>query len=287
MKDRIFRAVIFFCAFSIILLTAAIFLTLASGSVLVFKSQGIDFLFSGIWNPAEDHFGIVPFFAGTMITSFLSLFLSLPFSISVGILLGEYIKKGKIAIFLQNLTDLMAGIPSVIYGFWGLFFLVPVVQKIEMKLNVTPYGVGIITASIILSIMIIPYTASLSREVISLVPEDLKEAAYSLGATRWEVIRHIILPYAKSGIFAGILLSFGRAAGETMAVTMVIGNRDEVPKSLFDPANTMASVIANQFAEATSDLYISALIGVGFMLFVITTVINIAGRYVIKRLEVR
>jgi phosphate transport system permease protein len=228
----------------------------------------------------------MPFLAGTLLTSFLALLFSLPFSLAIAIFLGEYFTSGKIALFFQNTTSLLAGIPSVIYGFWGLFVLVPLVRKIEIKLGVLPYGVGIFTASLILTIMIIPYAASVGREVISLVPSELKEAAYALGATRWEVIRYVIFPYARSGIFAGILLSLGRAIGETMAVTMVIGNNNQFPTSLFAPANTMASVIANEFTEATSDVYLSALIGIALLLFLVTTIINIIGRYIIKRLSV-
>jgi phosphate transport system permease protein len=171
----------------------------------------------------------------------------------------------------------------VIYGFWGLFVLVPIVRSIEIKMGITPYGIGIFTSSVILAIMIIPYAASLGREMIRMVPSSLKEAAYSLGATRWEVIRMVVLPYSKSGLFAGVLLSLGRALGETMAVTMVIGNTSVIPKSIFDPGNTMASVIANEFTEAASKLYLSSLIELGLILFLVTVVINIIGKRVIKR----
>jgi len=232
----------------------------------------------------------MPFLVGTLLTSFLALLFSLPFSMAISLFLGEYFSSGKIALFFQNTTSLLAGIPSVIYGFWGLFVLVPLVRKVELKLGVLPYGVGVLTASLILTIMIIPYAASVGREVISLVPQDLKqdlkEGAYALGATRWEVIKNVIFPYARSGIFAGILLSLGRAIGETMAVTMVIGNNNQFPHSLFAPANTMASVIANEFTEATSNVYLSALIAIALLLFIVTTIINIIGRYIIKRLSI-
>ena len=158
--------------------------------------------------------------------------------------LGEYCKEGAISNFLRSAIEVLAGIPSVIYGLWGIFLLVPLVRSLEMQLGVVPYRVGILTASLILAIMIIPYSASLGREIISLVPADLKEAAFSLGATRFEMIRNVILPYARSGIIAGILLALGRAIGETMAVTMVIGNANILPTSIFSPANTMASIIA-------------------------------------------
>ena len=161
--------------------------------------------------------------------------------------------------------------------------MVPIVRSLELKLGVTPYGIGIFTASLILAIMIIPYAASLGREMIRMVPSSLKEAAYSLGATRFEVIKTVILPYSKSGLFAGILLSLGRALGETMAVTMVIGNTSLIPKSIFDPGNTMASVIANEFTEAASTLYLSSLIELGLVLFLVTVIINIIGKRIIKR----
>jgi len=172
----------------------------------------------------------------------------------------------------------------VIYGLWGLFLLMPVTRHIQTLLGLTPYGVGIFTASLILSIMIIPFSASIGREVVSLIPADLKEAAYSLGATRFEVIKNIIIPYARSGIIAGILLAFGRAIGETMAVTMLIGNSNFLPKSIFSPANTMASVIANEFAESTG-IAASSLIYIGLVLFLVTTLVNIAGTYVIKKIS--
>jgi phosphate transport system permease protein len=180
-------------------------------------------------------------------------------------------------------VELIAAVPSVIYGFWGLIVLVPIVQKIEMKTGILPYGTGIFTASLILAIMIIPFAASLGKEMIRLVPASLKEGAYSLGATRYEVILNVIWPYSKPGLFAGVLLSLGRALGETMAVTMVIGNTSMVPKNIFSPGNTMASVIANEFTEADHTLYLSALIELGLVLFLVTIVINLAGKRIIKR----
>jgi phosphate transport system permease protein len=180
-------------------------------------------------------------------------------------------------------VELIAAVPSVIYGFWGLIVLVPMVRDFETKFNILPYGIGIFTASLILAIMIIPYGAAMGREVIKMVPSSLKEGAYSLGATRWEVIRTVVFPYTKSGLFAGILLSLGRALGETMAVTMVIGNTSLIPNSIFAPGNTMASVIANEFTEADHTLYLSALIELGLLLFLVTVVINIIGKHIIKR----
>ncbi len=223
---------------------------------------------------------------GTLLTSLLALLIAIVFSLAVSIFLGEYYRTGPTSSFVKGVVELLAGIPSVIYGFWGLAFLVPAVRFVEMRIHVAPYGVGILTASLILSIMIIPYSASLGREVISLVPADLKEAALSLGATRFEVIRKVVLPYARSGILAGVLLSLGRALGETMAVTMVIGNSNMLPKSIFAPANTMASIIANEFTEATGKVYLASLVEIALVLFVVTAIINIAGKVIIIKMSV-
>ena len=179
----------------------------------------------------------------------------------------------------------MAGIPSVIYGFWGFFFLVPIIGALKLKFGLEPFGVGIFTSSIILSIMILPYSASIGREVIELVPNDLKEAAYSLGATRFEVIRKIVFPYASSGFLAGLILSLGRALGETMAVTMLIGNYNGIPKNIFSSGNTIASVIALSFAES-SDIQLSSLIELGLILMIITLIINLTGKIIVKRFRV-
>jgi len=219
-------------------------------------------------------------------TSIIALLISLPFSISISLFLAEYFKSGFFNKILSYTTDLLAGIPSIIYGLWALFSLVPLARWLEIKLGVPPYGVGIFAASIILAIMIIPYASSIMREVIKLVPQDLIEAGYSMGSTRYDVIRKIIIPYARSGIFAGILLSFGRAFGETMAVTMVIGNLNYIPKSIFSPANTMASLIANEFTEAVKDIHLSSLIHVGLWLFVITFFINLIGNLIVKKFEI-
>jgi len=284
--EGVFQKTLLLSALAIVVLLAAIFLSLFLHSVPSLRDFGFSFLVNKTWNPVSREFGALPFLVGTLLTSCLSLIICLPFSLAISIFLGEYCKEGLVSSFLKNVTELLAGIPSVIYGFWGLFVLVPLIRKVEMKLGVTPYGVGIITASLILSVMIVPYAASIAREVISLVPSDIKEAAYSLGATKQEVITRIILPYARSGILAGILLALGRALGETMAVTMVIGNSNLLPQSIFSPGNTMASVIANEFTEATGRLYLSSLIEIGFLLFLVTMVINIIGKYIIKKVSV-
>ncbi|MCK4965413.1 phosphate ABC transporter permease subunit PstC, partial [bacterium] len=271
-QDYIFQMIYHISAVILVLLVSAIFFTLIVYSILSIKTFGISFIFDKTWDPVAGEFGALPFLVGTILTSFLALIISVPFSLSISIFLGEYFKDNIFSSVLKSAVELLAGIPSVIYGFWGLFVLVPVVRALEMKLGVSPYGVGVLTSSLVLAVMIIPYSASIGREVIQLVPSDLKEAAFSLGATHFEVIRKVIIPYARSGIFAGILLSLGRALGETMAVTMVIGNSNFVPNSIFSPANSMASVIANEFTEAVDDLYLSSLIEIGLLLFIVTAV---------------
>jgi phosphate transport system permease protein len=283
LKEKAFKKTLTLSAIIVVIILIAIFFTLLINSLPSLKALGIGFFLDKTWDPVADEYGALPFLVGTLLTSFLALLISTPFSIAVAIFLGEYYKKGIVAEIFKNVIDLLAGIPSVIYGFWGLFVLVPIVRAIEMKLNIPPYGVGIFTSSIILAIMILPFSVSLSRQVISMVPKHLKEAAYSLGATRFEVITKIIIPYTKSGLFAGLLLALGRALGETMAVTMLIGNTHAIPTGIFSPGNTMASVIANEFSEATGQLYTSALIEMGLFLFVVATVINIFGKQVIKR----
>lgn len=267
----------------LIIIALAIFITLAYSSMPSIKQLGIRFIYSKEWNPVTDNYGALPFLIGTLLTSLLALIISAPFAIATGLFLGEYFPKGIVSNFFKSIIDLLASIPSVIYGFWGMFVLVPIVRDWEMKFGVLPYGIGIFTSALILAIMIMPYAVSLSRQVISMVPANLKEGAYSMGATRYEVIKKVIIPYTRSGLFAGILLALGRALGETMAVTMLIGNSHDIPKSIFAPGNTMASVIANEFSEATGSVYVSALIEMGLLLFVVTTLINLIGRQIIKR----
>ncbi len=285
--ENIFNSVLTGSGIMIIMIVIGIFLTLILSSLPSIKQFGINFVTGTTWDPVFERFGALPFIAGTLITSFLALLISIPFSIAISILLGEYFKRGIFSGFIKSMTELLAGVPSVIFGFWGIFFLVPIVREFEKILGITAYGIGIFSSSIILAIMIIPFSASVGREVIELVPSDIKEAAYAMGATRYEVIKKIVLPYAKSGIFAGIILSLGRALGETMAVTMLIGNFNKMPTSIFAPANTMASVIANEFSESTFELYTSSLIEIGVLLFIVSTVINLIGKWVIKRMVVR
>ncbi|MDP4290614.1 MAG: phosphate ABC transporter permease subunit PstC [Bacteroidota bacterium] len=286
-REGLYQKTLSFSAVLIILLIGCMFLTLLISSIPSIRAIGIKFFYNSAWDPVSDQYGALPFLAGTLLTSLLALIISIPFSLSIGLFLGEYFPNGWISNILKNGIELLAGIPSVIFGFWGMFTIVPFVRDLEMKLGAPPIGVGILSASILLAIMIIPYSASLIRLVVSMVPSTLKEGAYSLGATRFEVIRYIIIPHIRSGISAGILLSLGRALGETMAVTMLIGNTVAIPKSLFDTGNTMASVIANEFTEATGKVYFSALIEVGLFLFLVTTLINVIGVKIIKRYQVQ
>jgi len=281
--EATFKRTLLITSILMIVIALGIFLTLVVHSVPSLKALGINYLWGKTWDPVNDIYGGLPFLIGTLLTSFLALIISIPFSYAIAIYLGEYKTTGWVSGFLKNIVELVAAVPSVIYGFWALVVLVPIVRSLETKIGVAPYGVGIFTASLILAIMIIPYAASLGRELIRLTPSALKEAAYSLGATRYEVIKNVVLPYTKSGLFAGLLLSLGRALGETMAVTMVIGNTNMLPSNIFSPSNTMASVIANEFTEADRAVYLSALIELGLLLFIVTVVINVIGKVVIKR----
>ena len=272
-------------ALLVIGLVVAVGYVLVQGSSEAFQKFGLSFITGREWDPIMGSYGSLPFIVGSLLTAFLALLISIPFSMSIALYLGEFANKGKISAIFTSLVELLAGIPSVIYGFWALFYLVPVVRWIQERLDIPPIGVGIFSAALILAIMIIPFSASIAREVIRMVPVGLKEAAYALGATRLEVIKDVVLPVGKSGIFAGIMLALGRALGETMAVTMVIGNNNIMPDSLFSPANTIASLLANEFAEADRSLYVSSLVGLGLVLFVMTALINFLGKMLIRRLS--
>jgi phosphate transport system permease protein len=281
--EKLFKGSLILIALLMIVLALSVFLTLVIQSIPSLKALGIGYLWGKTWDPVADVYGALPFLLGTLITSFLALLISIPFSYAIAIYLGEYQTKGPVSGFLKNIVELVAAVPSVIYGFWAMIVLVPLVRKLELQLGVPPYGVGLFSASVILAIMIIPYAASLGRELIRMVPSPLKEGAYALGATRYEVLMNVTLPYTKSGLFAGLLLSLGRALGETMAVTMVIGNTSTLPTNIFSPGNTMASVIANEFTEADRAVYLSGLIELGLVLFIVTVFINILGKMIIKR----
>ena len=288
-KENLFKNYLLVMSGLVVLLFIAMFLTLTYKSFPSIQKFGIHFYITDVWNPSTHTYGALAFLVGTLITSFLALLISIPFSLSISLFLGEYFKKGSISNVLNSMVELLAGIPSIIYGLWGMFVFVPFFREIQLWLyeagitNSAPVGFGIFSTSMILAIMIIPYSASIGREVISMMPNELKEAGYSMGGTRFEIIKSIVLPYCRSGIFAGILLALGRALGETMAVTMIIGNRNFLPKHIFDPASTLASVLANEFAEATDEIHLSSLVHLGLVLFLTTAVINIIGKAIIKR----
>jgi phosphate transport system permease protein len=286
LSDRLFKTAILCSAVLMLVLLAGIFATLAFDSIPAIRATGLSFFIGTVWDPVFKQYGVLVFLVGTLLTSLLALGISIPFSLSIALYLGEYFREGALSALIKSAIELLAGIPSVIYGFWALFVLVPLVRSWEIKAGVVPYGIGIMTASLILSVMIIPYSASIGSDVVRMVPSDLKEAALSLGATRFEMIKKVVLPYSKSGISAGILLSLGRAIGETMAVTMVIGNANVIPKNIFSPANTMASIIANEFAEATDKVHLSALVEVGLLLMAVTLAVNLFGSYIIKKMTV-
>lgn len=281
MSDKTFKILLWLAASVILVITGGMLYSLVTGAIPAFEKFGfIEYMSSSEWNPTEgsEKYGALSFIVGTVMTSFIAILFCLPFSLPVALFIGEYFKGKKIASVLGTIVDLLAGIPSIVYGLWGFYALRPIV----MSLGLSPQGFGIVTASLVLGIMIIPYASSLSAEFIRMVPNDLKEGAYSMGATRAEVIQHIILPISGSGIFSSYILALGRALGETMAVTMLIGNSNGMPLSIFDTGNTMASIIANQFGEAYG-LKLSSLIAVGLLLFIITAVINLIGKLIIKR----
>lgn len=281
-SDKITKFILFGASLIILTISAGMIYSLVGGGLPAFKEFGWQFIFSSEWNPTEgrESYGALPFIAGTLSTSILALVLCLPLAFATALFISEFFKGTAIASVLSTLVDLLAGIPSIVYGLWGFYVLRPFLVDI----NLSPQGYGIFTAGLILAIMIIPYATSLSTEIISMVSNDLKEAAYSMGATRWEVIINVTLPNARSGIVASFILAFGRALGETMAVTMLIGNTNYVPTGLFDTGNSMASVIANQFGEADG-LKLSSLIAIGLLLFVITAIINALGKFIIKKLS--
>ncbi len=280
MSDKIFKTILFLMALMIPLICGGIVYALVTDAYQAFEHFGFfKFLTSSEWNYTEgnEQYGAMPFITGTLMTTLLALLFCIPFSLPVALFTGEYFKGTKIASILSTIVDLLAGIPSIIYGLWGFFTLRPII----MALNISPQGSSILTASLVLAIMIVPYAASLSAEFIKMVPNDLKESAYSLGSTRAEVVRKVIFPVAGSGIFSSYILAIGRALGETMTVTMLIGNTNAIPDSITSTGNSMASIIANQFGEADG-LRLSSLIAIGLILFLITATINMIGKIMIK-----
>ena len=284
MNDKIYRVILFIAAITIPVVCGGVVYALVTDAYEAFEHFGFfKFLTSSEWSYTDgaEQYGALPFITGTLMTTLLALIFCIPFSLPVALFVGEYFKGTKIAAVLSTVTDLLAGIPSIIYGLWGFYTLRPII----MALNISPQGSGILTASLVLAIMIIPYAASLSAEFIKMVPNDLKEGAYSLGATRAEVIRRVVFPVAGSGIFSSYVLAIGRALGETMTVTMLIGNTNNIPDSITSTGNSMASIIANQFGEADG-LRLSSLIAIGLVLFLITAAINMVGKIMIKRARI-
>jgi phosphate transport system permease protein len=292
--DFIFEAVVGLFALGILILAFLLFRELFIESQLSRNTFGAGFLTGSTWDPVSEVFGALPFIFGTLVSSFLALIIAVPFSLGIAIFLSELAPE-RLRAPLSFIIELLAAVPSVIIGLWGIFILAPFIRDylappLSTYLGFLPlfqgpmYGLSMLTGGVILAIMIIPITSSVSREVVMTVPTQQREGALALGATGWETTRIAVLPYARSGIFGAVILGFGRAIGETMAVTMVIGNSPRISASLFSPSYTMASVIANEFVEATSKLYISSLIEIGFLLLVVSIIINIAARILVWRL---
>ncbi|MFN2317494.1 MAG: phosphate ABC transporter permease subunit PstC [Gemmatimonadales bacterium] len=293
--DLLFRVLLTGAALAIPILLGFLVFELWSGSRLAIERYGVSFITTSEWNPVREEFGAFPLIVGTLLSSFLALLIAVPLSLGVAIYLTEFAPL-KIRRPISFLIELLAAIPSVVYGLWGIFVLIPFLRAtifpaLRDTLGFLPffqgviYGPSMLAASIILAIMVMPYIMSVSREVLQTVPTSQREAALALGATRWEAAWTAVVPYARSGIIGAVILGLGRALGETMAVTMLIGNRHALSASLFAPNYTMAAAIANQFAEATSDIHASALIYIAFVLFMVTVLVNAAARLLIWRVS--
>jgi len=289
--DRVFDWVVRGAVWTVIAVTTALVLALALKSLPAIRAFGWRFLVTSTWDPVAGSFGALPFVYGTLVSSALALLIAVPLSLGAAIYLAE-LAPFWIRPPIAFLIEMLAAVPSVVYGLWAIFVMVPWLRdSVQPALGRwlgflplfqgPPYGVGMLAAGLILSIMVIPYITSVSREVLLAVPTAQREAALGIGATRWEVTRIAVLRYGRTGLVGAILLGLGRALGETMAVTMVIGNRPEIAVSLFAPGYTMASVIANEFTEATSDLYVSALVEIGLLLLVVTVIVNALARLLV------
>jgi phosphate transport system permease protein len=299
--DAAFRHLTRAAAFGVLLLLSGVIISLIGGSLPALRTFGFGFLVSERWNPVTDNFGALAAIYGTVLTSAIAMLIAVPVGLMIAFFLTELCPpwlRRPIGIAIE----LLAGIPSIIYGIWGLFVFAPFLQQtlqpflIDTLGNVPvisplfagpPYGIGMLTAGLILAIMVLPFVTSISRDVFEAVPGVLKEAAYGVGCTTWEVVRYVVLPYARVGVIGGVMLGLGRALGETMAVTFVIGNAHRISASLLAPATTISATIANEFTEAVGDLYTSALIALGLILFVITFIVLAAARYMLMRIERR
>jgi phosphate transport system permease protein len=297
--DAAFHWLTKFFAFFVFSILAAILVTLAIGSAMTLEKYGFSFIWSTDWDPVQEKFGaLVPIF-GTLVTSIIAMLIGVPVSFGIALFLTElspaWLKRP-----LGTAIELLAAIPSIIYGMWGLFVFAPLFQShiqpflistlgsvplAGMLFEGPPIGIGMLTAGLILSIMVIPFITAVMRDVFELVPPMLKESAYGLGASTWEVVWKIVLPYTKVGVVGGIMLGLGRALGETMAVTFVIGNAHRLSTSLMAPGNSIASALANEFTEAVGDLYFSALIELGLILFLITSIVLALSKFLLMRLS--
>jgi len=299
--DTVFRYLTRAAAIAVLALLSGVIISLIDGSIPALKTFGFSFLISERWNPVTENFGALPAIYGTLVTSFIAMLIAVPVGLMIAFFLTELCPqwlRRPIGIAIE----LLAGIPSIIYGIWGLFVFAPFLQATLQPFLINtvgnlpligslfagpPYGIGMLTAGLILAIMVLPFVTSISRDVFEAVPAVLKEAAYGLGCTRWEVVRNVVLPYARVGVIGGLMLGLGRALGETMAVTFVIGNAHRISASVLAPGTTISATIANEFTEAVSDLYTSALIALGLILFVITFIVLAAARYMLLRIERR
>ncbi|HEX6958194.1 MAG TPA: phosphate ABC transporter permease subunit PstC [Ferrovibrio sp.] len=300
-SDRVFHGLTLAAALAVLILLGGVIVALAEGALPAFAKFGFGFLTTEAWNPVKERFGALAPVYGTLITSFLAMLLGVPVSIGIAIFLTEICPlwlRRPIGIAIE----LLAGIPSIIYGIWGLFVLAPVMQRHVQPFLISafsdvpllqdlfagpPYGIGIFTASLILAIMVLPFITAVTRDVFETVPPVLKEAAYGLGSTTWEVTRHVVLPYTRGGVVGGIMLGLGRALGETMAVTFVIGNAHRIHASILGPGTTISAAIANEFTEAVGDLYTSSLVALGLILFVITFLVLAAARLMLLRMNLK
>jgi phosphate transport system permease protein len=300
-SDLVFHGLTRAAALFVLLLLSGVILALIIGSAPALSTFGLSFITTEVWNPVTDQFGALAPIYGTLVTSIIAMLIAVPVGLMVAFFLTELcppILRRPIAIAIE----LLAGIPSIIYGIWGLFVFAPFLQKyiqpflIDTFANVPvlnslfegpPYGIGMLTAGLILAVMVLPFITSISRDVFDAVPPVLKEAAYGVGCTTWEVFRYVILPYTRVGVIGGGMLGLGRALGETMAVTFVIGNAHKVAASILAPGTTISASIANEFTEAVGDLYTSSLIALGLILFVITFIVLAMARYMLLRLQRR
>jgi phosphate transport system permease protein len=299
--DFAFRQVTRAAAVAVLLLLSGVMVSLIAGSLPALRAFGFGFLTSQKWNPVTENFGALAPIYGTLVTSLIAMLIAVPVGLLIAFFLTELCPqwlRRPIGIAIE----LLAGVPSIIYGIWGLFIFAPFLQHTLQPFLIStlgevpiiaplfagpPYGIGMLTAGLILAIMVLPFITSISRDVFEAVPAVLKEAAYGIGCTTWEVVRHVVLPYARVGVIGGVMLGLGRALGETMAVTFVIGNAHRVSASLLAPGTTISATIANEFTEAVGDLYTSSLIALGLILFVITFIVLAVARYMLLRIERR